>query len=90
MKSTAALIYCSFFIYLFSFMYSFINVPLPSLLQRVSTRVVVVMVVVRERFSFVMSAICVRIRGLLLRSYHSGFVGTISTLFRYVIIKLTL
>ena len=32
-------------------------------LVRVSTRVVVVVVVVRELFSLVMSAICVRIRG---------------------------
>ena len=62
------------------------------------------MVVVRELFSFVTSAICMWIRGhksevmkivyhmaqvfrLLLRSYHSGFVGTISTLFCYVNIK---
>ena len=67
----------------------------------------VVVVVVRELFSLVTSAICVRIRGhrsevtkidyhmaqvfrLLLRSYHSGFVGTISTLFCYVNIKLIL
>ena len=60
------------------------------------------MVVVRELFSLVTSAICVRIRGyedcllhgssfrLLLHSYHSGFVGTISTLFCYVNIKLIL
>ena len=65
------------------------------------------MVVVRELFSLVMSAIYVRIRGhrsevmkivyhmaqvfrLLLRSYHSGFIGTISTLFCYVNIKLIL
>ena len=67
------------------------------------------MVVVRELFSLVTSAICVQIRGhrsevmrtvytdglshgfrLLLRSYHSGFVGTISTLFCYVNIKLIL
>ena len=73
--------------------------------ERVSTRVVVV--VVRELFLLVTSAICVWIRGhrsevtkivyhmaqvfrLLLHSYHSGFVGTISTLFCYVNIKLIL
>ena len=61
---------------------------------------------VRELFSLVPSAICVRIRGhrsevtkivyhnygssfpLLLHSYHSGSVGTISILFCYVNIKL--
>ena len=59
-----------------------------SVIARVSGRVVVV--VVRELFSLVTSAICVRIRGqtkivyhmtqvfcLLLRSHHSEFVGTI-------------
>ena len=72
--------------------------------ERVSTRVVVV--VVRELFLLVTSAICVWIRGhrsevtkivyhmaqvfrLLLHSYHSRFVGTISTLFCYVNTKLT-
>ena len=65
------------------------------------------MVVVRELFSLVMSAIYVWIRGhrsevmkivyhrarvfrLLLRSYQSGFIGTISTLFCCVNIKLIL
>ena len=79
--------------------------PRPDLLERVSTRVVVV--VVREPFFVVTSVICLRISGhrsevtkivyhmaqafrLLLRSYHSGFVGTISTLFCYVNIKLIL
>ena len=64
------------------------------ILQRVSTRVVVVVVVFRELFYLVTSAFYVRIRGhrsevtkivyhmtqvfrLLLRSYHSEFVGTI-------------
>ena len=67
-------------------------------LERVSTWVVMVVVEVRELFSLVTSAICVRIGGhrpevtkivyhmaqvfrLLLRSYHSGFVGTIFSLF---------
>ena len=79
------------------------DTPLSLLTQRFSTRVVVV----RELFFLVTSAICVRIRGhrseatkivyhvaqvfrLLLRSYHSGFVGTISTLFCCVNIKLIL
>ena len=64
------------------------------------------MVVVREIFSLVMSAICVRIRGhrseVMRIVYHmaqvfiycyiltTGFVGTISTLFCYVVIKLIL
>ena len=51
-----------------------------------------VVVVVRELFSLVMSAICVRIRGyedclphgssfhVLLHSYHNRFVGTIYTI----------
>ena len=67
----------------------------------------VIVVVVRELFYHVTSAICVwkevtagqRLRGrlphgscfrLLLHSYHIGFVGTISTLFCYVNIKLIL
>ena len=62
------------------------------------------MVVIRELFSLVTSAIFVRIRGhrsevtrivyedcssfrLLLRSYHSGFIESISTLFCNVNIK---
>ena len=73
--------------------------------ERVNTRVVVV--VVRELFSLMTSAIYVWIKGhrsevtktvyhmaqvfcLLLRSYHSGFVGTSSSLFCYVNIKLIL
>ena len=77
------------------------------LIERVCTRVVVVVVVVRELFSPLTSAICAWIRGhrsevtkivyhmaqffrLLLRSYHSCLVGTISTLFCYVNIKLIL
>ena len=76
-------------------------------LQRVSTWVVVVAVVVRELFSLEASAICVQIRGdrsevtklfttmaqvfcLLLCSYHSGFVETVTTLFCCVNIKLIL
>ena len=61
---------------------------------------------VREPFSLLTSAICVRITGhrsevtrivyhgsnfrLLLHSHHSGFIGTISTLFCYVNIRLVL
>ena len=68
--------------------------PPSAKLERVTTQVVVVVVVLRELFSLVTSAICVRIRGhrsevtkmvyhmtqafrLLLRSYHSEFVGTV-------------
>ena len=61
-----------------------------------------VMVVVRELLSLVTSVICVWIRGyedclphgsdfcLLLCIYHSGLVGTISTLFCYINSKLVL
>ena len=66
--------------------------------------VVVVAVVVRELFSLMTSAICVWIRSevtkifyhmaqvfcLLLCSYHSGFVETVTTLFCCVNIKLIL